>query len=517
MSVHDLERGDEPRTCFAIEIGDALTQAFDRLDQIVPFCREPAVLRLDLAQLVLRAQIYAAEALARLAQPFDLGLDGGYIHRLWILAEYGRDPRRIRRPAECIAHIADETRPPFARTFDPCLGSRRFLASAGERVLCCPRSALRVGKCVLGVGETVGRLLAQALGLGNLGKQVLALRVEGDRGVIQARALCACFRRTLFDRLETGRRPFLTLAPRSTFRADRGQPMRSRRALALHALDLGLRGGEGYPMPGENLAAFLEPRLELLQALPARHGRRSLHPARRSPHRGRNREPCASFDERGETRQPVACLTLSLRQRFACQCEGCLRGAVSAARLCFRGLRRTGFFFGLGGRFRQAFRICAGRFDFAIELGKPVARGEAAARRGRGFCGDREAVPTPEVAFAGNQALAGAEPGRKPLAVGAAHDADLGEAAGEDRRRVDMRRQGLRARGQGRIAGDVRARPVHGRGIVRWRIEVVAERRAECGFKAAIDADRVEYRRPQLLLLDVEHLRESTRLGLEPV
>ena len=64
-------------------------------------------------------------------------------------------------------------------------------------------------------------------------------------------------------------------------------------------------------MPGENLAAFLEPRLECCRlSLRATGGARFTLRGDRLIAAGI--EACASFDERGETRQPVAGFTLGL-------------------------------------------------------------------------------------------------------------------------------------------------------------------------------------------------------------
>src|SRR5260370_19962456 len=73
---------------FMFRVLEALPQPLERLDQVVALAGERAVLRLDLAQLFLRAQIDGAEPLALAAQPLNLGFHLGDVRQRLV----GRDP-----------------------------------------------------------------------------------------------------------------------------------------------------------------------------------------------------------------------------------------------------------------------------------------------------------------------------------------------------------------------------------------------------------------------------------------
>ncbi len=59
--------------------------------------------------------------------------------------------------------------------------------------------------------------------------------------------------------------------------------------------------------------------------------------------------------------------------------------------------------------------------------------------------------------------------------------------------------------------------PVHGRGRIDRRVEIVAERGAERLLVALLDRDAVDHRRPQAAGLERQHLRERLRLGFQPL
>ncbi len=160
----------------------------------------------------------------------------------------------------------------------------------------------------------------------------------------------------------------------------------------------------------------------------------------------------------------------------------------------------------------------AGALDLSADVGEAVLLGEPARRGGRRFGGGRKPVPTPQVSLARDEALTRLERGREKRSFGAPDEADLGEAAGELARRRHMRRQRLGALRQGRIAGvHRRAHPADGRRLIDRRIEIVAERRAQRRLVALRDVEQVDHRRPQLLRIEIEHLAQRARLGLEPM
>src|SRR5262249_41803916 len=81
MPVDDVEGCAQPLTRLAVEVLDAPAQPLDRSAQIVALAREVRVLRADLAQLPLGAQIDRAEPLAVAPQFVELGLDVGELRQ----------------------------------------------------------------------------------------------------------------------------------------------------------------------------------------------------------------------------------------------------------------------------------------------------------------------------------------------------------------------------------------------------------------------------------------------------
>ena len=172
-----------------------------------------------------------------------------------------------------------------------------------------------------------------------------------------------------------------------------------------------------------------------------------------------------------------------------------------------RGRRRRGFERrGASRRTRRA-RSSAS----AVELGEAVAVGEPL--RGRAWAIRRWRRSRPS-ARGRPRGVTSRWPGRRHgcsrapvLAV--ATMPDLGEAAGEHRRRLDMGRQRLDAVGQRRIVGErIDAAPMRRRGGVDRRVEIVAEGGAERRLEAGVDLDLIEERRPRL--------RRGRRRGWRP-
>jgi hypothetical protein len=156
-------------------------------------------------------------------------------------------------------------------------------------------------------------------------------------------------------------------------------------------------------------------------------------------------------------------------------------------------------------------------FRFAGQIAQPVLFGEASRGRRRRLGGLGEAVPTPQVAFLGDEPLAGLEAGAHLRAFAAQHEADLGQTPRQRRRRLDERRQRLHPGRQGRVAFRRSLRPMGGRGRVGRGVKIVAERRAERRLVAFGDADLLDHRRPQVAGLAVQQLRKRAEFGFEPL
>ncbi len=174
-----------------------------------------------------------------------------------------------------------------------------------------------------------------------------------------------------------------------------------------------------------------------------------------------------------------------------------------------RGLRGLG----LGAQF---FRRGMGRLRLALEVAEAVLLGQAPGGRG-GRLGRRGvAVPAPEIALAGDEALARLQEVAQALALRAGNDADLAQAAGEGGRRAGLFRERLHALGQGGVLGIGAGHgPVGRGGDVGRGVEVLAEGGAERGLVALLDGDLVEGRRPKVARRPGEELRQGARLGVE--
>ncbi len=151
------------------------------------------------------------------------------------------------------------------------------------------------------------------------------------------------------------------------------------------------------------------------------------------------------------------------------------------------------------------------------QLAEPVLLHQPA-RGGRGSLGGGgKAVPAPQVALAADKPLAGLQPRRQRRPLGAGDDADLGEAAGELRRGLDVRGEAGDAVRQRRIAVRLGPGPARGRAVGRRGVEIVAQRGAERGLVATRRDDLVQHRRMLGARRRAEQLLQRARLGLQPL
>ena len=165
MAVDHLERGEQPLARLAVEALDALAQPLDRLDQVVALGHQGGVLRLDLAQLFLGAQIDRAEPLAVAPQFFQI--------RPRPRSTSGRASPGLMpaRPASSrrldFQHFLDlvsDVAEPALGAGEPLLGARRVLARRAHRLERRAGGAIGLGERVLGDGQTVGRGAARGFG-----------------------------------------------------------------------------------------------------------------------------------------------------------------------------------------------------------------------------------------------------------------------------------------------------------------------------------------------------------------
>ena len=147
----------------------------------------------------------------------------------------------------------------------------------------------------------------------------------------------------------------------------------------------------------------------------------------------------------------------AVRRRRAVRARRRGRGASFGRRRAPAFRHRGGFGCGLRGVGFVRSRSAAARAAAASRSRSPRRFFSARRARGRGgrFGGGGKAVPAPEVAFAGDQPLAGRERAAQARPVGLLDDADLAQAA----RRAGGRLDDVRERTRRRRAGADRPRP----------------------------------------------------------
>ena len=189
---------------------------------------------------------------------------------------------------------------------------------------------------------------------------------------------------------------------------------------------------------------------------------------------------------------------------------------VARRRLGSRGRLELGF----GGleRLPLGAGVDAGLLQLVLDVDQPRALGKPPRRAGRRVRRRDKSVPAPDVAFQRHQPLAGLELRHQLRAALSRDDADLRQTARQLDRRLDMRGERLDALRQRGIAlGHAGIGPAHRRRGIDRRIEIVAEGGAERLLIALGDGDAVDDRRPQILGLAVDELRDGARFGLEPL
>ena len=479
---------------------------------------EAGVLRLDLAQFFLGAQVDGAEPLALAPQLVEPFLDR-------------RRPRATRRPARsrparatcagsissisrisCAMSAVRRSRPraaprraparcaprpsPRARRARPCRPRRaRSRPRRGGRRLRAAR--LRPARSRRSARGAFRRRLAGASSSdGALGLR-LAVRAAPGSAIWLAAPLLASVpfggarsrsRRGAWRATRPrGRAPAPRRAPRRARRAWR----RPRRAIRRAGFPVRAAGAErldrlrGVALGGERLvAARREPHLRLGERREPRGQRGSPRVRRRHAHRAPRRPArCASrraLRASASAATAAASSASAFRRCGACPRRRCARCPSSASR-------------------------SARRFFSASRRAAAVGAFEAAAKPSQ-----RHRSPSRETSrWPGLQLRNQLRPER------AIDHADLREPARQLGRRRDMARERLDAVRQRRVGGIRRgAGPADRRGRIDRRIEIVAERGAERGLETLFDREQVDRRRPQLLGLDIDQLGE--RLALRP-
>ena len=369
------------------------------------------------------------------------------------------------------------------------------------------------GEAVLGPGDRVGG--------------VLALTLRDLEAVEELPALGGDLRRAVGQRGELGlgraaalgelRQPLPgapgARAPRVELGGDRRETLAPRRRLAAQLLIRVLALGEFGPAFAERGARRFE-RAEVVGIGRQRFARLACERAVFLGLCAVVRETLGGFAQIGETRGVRGRRGDGAGMALAFGLERLLGAPECGAGLRFVGRR-------LAQRRARVFVIpCGARaarrgfLELAAQRHAPVLLAQPRSRRGFGLGRDGETVPAPQGALAAHQALALGELGQQTRAVGRRDDPDLREPPRQRRRRGDELAQRRRARRQGwGGAGVWQLAPVHGRAGVGGRREIVAERCAERRLQSVLDGDRVEQRRPVVLLALAERFGERRVLG----
>ena len=366
------------------------------------------MLRLDLAQLFLGAQVDGAEPLAVAPQLLEPLLDRA---RPRAARRPPRCRRAPRRPAGSVSSIS--------RISCATSAVRRLAASSRSSARACAgarfahgfergaRGLVGIGERGLGGGAAVGGLRRAASAASICGNQGLALLGEGGGRVGERSALGLRLGGALLERARSGRR-----------RRCGGCPIRRARRRSR-------RGAARATRPRARAPA---PRRALRRAPRAWRRHRGALP-RAAPSRSAAEESCsiacvasrlaAIVSSRLAARRTFASasaesravIRLASRSAAACASRAAvglrLRLAPRIAGFAFG--RDRGVQFGFGGLDGAAlgFGIAARSAKLGVDIGEAVLGGEPARGRGRRIRGGRKAVPAPQIALARHQPLAG--------------------------------------------------------------------------------------------------------------
>ena len=168
---------------------------------------------------------------------------------------------------------------------------------------------------------------------------------------------------------------------------------------------------------------------------------------------------------------------------------------------------------------RPPYRLRRARKRFLTQIVEPVLFGETTRGGGRRFGGLGEAVPAPQIAFLGDEPLAGlqaARAGSRPRRAARRRSArDVARNAGGASHERSKRRTTFGGSEGSPSLG--RERPMRRRGGFGRGVEIVAERRAKRGLIALRDGDALDDRRPEAAGARLQQLFERADFGFEPL
>src|ERR1700683_1575455 len=156
MLIDGGERRKQALACFVVETLNTLPEAADRLDKVVPFGAELAVLSLEFAKLLFSEQINRPEALALAAQPVEFSFDLRDRRRLIALLDLGNFGGGSRLDIQEVANFVLDVGNAAPGAVAALRRARRFGARFADGLKRGARSL--VGSRLLGFGlrQTVG-------------------------------------------------------------------------------------------------------------------------------------------------------------------------------------------------------------------------------------------------------------------------------------------------------------------------------------------------------------------------
>src|SRR5271165_2989617 len=233
MAVDHVEGGDEALAAFLVERADRLSQALDRFAQVVALGDQLVAARLDLGELVVRAQVYRAEPLALLLQRLELALDLRKLRqrRARLVLRQRRELGRL--ALEFVHHRMQELLAPGAGRFDPRFRRRARFARFRHGVERLAGHAIRDGERGLAGGPGVRRLFPRRLrGVEFVGQRAAAAG-EFMRRFAELFALRFVARTPRGDLRNLGLGAFAALVPGAAFGDNRVAALGARFRLAL--------------------------------------------------------------------------------------------------------------------------------------------------------------------------------------------------------------------------------------------------------------------------------------------
>ena len=183
MRVDRLERFLQPLVRLAIELADGAAQLGDGVLDVGLLGVEAGRLDAELLQLLVGAEIDAAEPLAIGLEARQLALDVGERRQVGAGLDLGQRQAAFRRDAERFADLPRHVLAARARAFEPRFGAGAAFAPFGDGAL---RGAQRLHAGFqrrVGFGQRVGGDLPLALGVGQRAHQLVALFVDHRRHV----------------------------------------------------------------------------------------------------------------------------------------------------------------------------------------------------------------------------------------------------------------------------------------------------------------------------------------------